>query len=144
MARGRQPLVLAAISLGGMAGASARYGLDLAWPAAPGGVPWGTLAVNATGCFLIGVLMATLSGIARPHPLLRPFLGIGLLGGFTTFSTYAVQVDTLLREGRALVALGYLAGTAVIALTAGAGGWVTGRALHQFRRQLAHRDGARP
>lgn len=106
-------------------------------------MPWPTFAVNATGCFFIGVLMATLSGIARPHPLLRPFLGIGLLGGFTTFSTYAVQVDTLLREGQAVVALGYLVGTALVALLAVAAGWVTGRALHQFRRQLAHRDGGR-
>lgn len=143
MARVRQPQILAAIALGGMLGASARYALDLAWPTAPGGVPWATLAVNATGCFLIGVLMATLSGIARSHPLLRPLLGTGLMGGFTTFSAYAVQVDSLLREGRALVALGYLAGTAVIALLAVAAGWVTGRALHETRRQLAHRDGGR-
>lgn len=100
-------------------------------------MPWPTFAVNATGCFFIGVLMATLSGIARPHPLLRPFLGIGLLGGFTTFSTYAVQVDALVRDGQPVPALGYLAGTVVAAVLAVLAGTVLVRAVS---RRLTRRE----
>lgn len=132
-----QPVILAAISLGGMVGASTRHGLDLLWPTTSGTLPWATLLVNASGCFLIGVLMAVLGEVARPHPLLRSFLGIGVLGGYTTFSTYAVQVDALLREGYPLVALAYLAGTVLAALASVVAGTVAGRGLRDMRTRRA-------
>lgn len=107
--------VLATVAAGGAIGALARYGLSEAVPDQPDGFPWATFAVNVLGCFGVGVLLAVLS--SRSHPLLRPFLGTGILGGFTTFSTYAVESGHLLAH-RPVVAVLYLFGTLVAALIA--------------------------
>lgn len=113
-----QGRVLAAVAAGGALGASARYGISLLWPAGPGAFPWATLVINAAGSALIGVLMALISegGRPAPHPLLRPFVGTGILGGFTTFSTYAVDFSRLLDEEQAGTALAYAGLTVVAAL----------------------------
>ncbi|QLY33079.1 fluoride efflux transporter CrcB [Nocardia huaxiensis] len=116
-AGGSDAAVLAVIALGGGTGALARYGVSL-WVPDSGGIAWSTLAVNVIGCFAIGVLMVCITEIWVAHRLLRPFLGIGVLGGFTTFSTYAVDVRRLLESGRQLAALGYLGGTVAAALSA--------------------------
>src|SRR5690606_36995946 len=100
-----QRRVLAVVAVGGMLGATARYGLDSAWSAAGGRWPGVTLTVNASGCLLIGVLMAWVE-TGRAHRLARPFLGVGVLGGYTTFSTYAVQTGELWTDGR--IGLGVL------------------------------------
>ncbi|GAA2371175.1 fluoride efflux transporter CrcB [Dactylosporangium salmoneum] len=110
--------VLAAISAGGVCGALARYGLQQAWPHPPGGFPWATFAVNVSGCLLIGVLMVIVTEMVTNRPLLRPFLGVGVLGGYTTFSTYAVDIHGAASAGAPWVALGYLAITLVGALLA--------------------------
>ncbi|WP_374196722.1 CrcB family protein [Streptomyces sp. ISL-96] len=99
--------VLAALSAGGVLGALARYGATVLWP----GSVWTVFGVNVVGCALIGVLMVLVSEQGRGHALLRPFLGVGVLGGFTTFSTYAVDVARLLERGDALAAMAYAAGT---------------------------------
>lgn len=110
------PLVIAA---GGALGALARYGLSVALPHGPGTFPWSTFLVNVLGCLLIGVLMIVLTEVAgRPHRLARPFIGVGILGGFTTFSTYAVDIQQLVAAGAPATALAYLAGTLVAALLA--------------------------
>jgi fluoride exporter len=119
--RGQGAAVLA-VSVGGGLGAAARYGAGLLWPAAgPGAFPLTTLGINAVGCALIGVLMVLVaerpaSAPNRPRPLLRPFLGTGVLGGFTTFSTYAVDIERLAEGGHAATALAYLAATLTAAL----------------------------
>ncbi len=120
------PRILLAIAAGGGLGAVVRYGIGLAWPAPAAGFDWATFTINTLGCALIGVLMVLIEAWAG-HPLLRPFLGVGVLGGFTTFSTYAVGVDRL--AGRPVVAAGYLAGTVVAALAATWLGVVTARRL---------------
>lgn len=107
--------VLGAVAAGGVLGALARYGLTETVRPGPNGFPWATFAVNVLGCFAIGVLLAVLS--PRSHPLLRPFLGTGILGGFTTFSTYAVDTEHLLGH-RPAVAILYFFGTLVAALAA--------------------------
>lgn len=109
---------LAAISVGGAAGALARYGLIEAFPHRPGAFAWATLAINVTGCALIGVLMVLITEVWRAHPLVRPLLGVGVLGGFTTFSTYVVDAQRGVEAGAAAVALGYLALTPITALIA--------------------------
>ncbi len=114
--------VLGVIALGGGLGALARYGLARLWPAAPGHFPWATFITNVAGCFLIGVLMVLITEVWTAHRLVRPFLGTGILGGFTTFSTYAVEFHNLLRPNTIGLAFGYLAGTlaaALLATTAG-------------------------
>lgn len=106
--------VFAVVAAGGSLGAAARYGVGLAWPHPAGGFPWATLLINIVGCAAIGVL----AGLAPRHRLARPFLGTGVLGGFTTFSTYAVDARTLLDAGRPAAAAAYVAGTLVAALAA--------------------------
>ncbi|KAA0909358.1 fluoride efflux transporter FluC, partial [Streptomyces apricus] len=85
-------------------------------PGEGGGFPWTTFWVNVTGCFLIGVLMVLVTEVRTPHRLVRPFLGTGVLGGFTTFSTYAVDIERLLDAGRPRTAFAYLAATLLAAL----------------------------
>ncbi|HEY2042158.1 MAG TPA: CrcB family protein [Jatrophihabitans sp.] len=86
---------IAAIALGGGLGSLARYGVSRAWPPATGAVPWSTLTINLAGSLLLGMLIVAVTEIWRPHRLLRPFIGTGVLGGFTTFSTFAVEVRGL-------------------------------------------------
>lgn len=88
--------------------------------AGPAGFPWATLWINTIGCALIGVLMVLISegGRPSPHPLVRPFAGVGILGGFTTFSTYAADFSRLLDEGEADTALAYAGLTVATALGA--------------------------
>ncbi|MFI9639808.1 fluoride efflux transporter FluC [Micromonospora sp. NPDC051925] len=117
----RPAAVLGVIAAGGVLGAFARAGVQTALPYAPTGFPWSTFAVNVTGCLLIGALMAVL-GRRRVGPLVRPFLGVGVLGGFTTFSAYVVDVHRALAAGAAATALGYLAATLVGGLLAVAAG----------------------
>lgn len=110
----RKGKVLAVIAVGGAIGASARYGVSLLWPSV-----WATFAVNVFGCLLIGVLMVLVSerGVVT-RPLVRPFVGVGVLGGFTTFSTYALDFARLLERHRAGTALLYAAATLATALGA--------------------------
>lgn len=125
----RQWDVLAVISAGGVLGALARYAVSLAVPTGPGGFPWGVFWVNVTGCALIGVLMVLVTEVWPGHRLLRPFLGTGVLGGFTTFSTYTVDIVRLIESGAPGVAAAYLVGTVPAALAAVYGGTVMTRWL---------------
>ncbi|NJP34439.1 FluC/FEX family fluoride channel [Micromonospora thermarum] len=109
--------VLGAVAAGGALGALARAGVSAALPPGPTGFPWATFAVNLSGCLLIGVLMAVLARHGGPA-LARPFLGVGMLGGYTTFSTYAVEAHHLVVAGAPATALAYLAATLVGALLA--------------------------
>jgi CrcB protein len=115
--RGQGP-VLAVIAAGGSLGALARYGLARAWPAVAGGFPWATFVINVTGSFLIGLLMVAVTEIWVAPRLVRPFLGVGILGGFTTFSTYANDTRALLRPDSVGTAFAYLGGTLAAALPA--------------------------
>lgn len=110
--------VLGAVSAGGAIGALARYGLATAWPHPPGHFPWAVFVINVSGCFLIGVLMVLITEVVTPHRLVRPFLGVGVLGGYTTFSTYTGDIQQLVDAGAARTGLLYLAGTLVAALAA--------------------------
>jgi fluoride exporter len=109
--------LLAAIACGGLLGAECRYGLGRAVPAAAGHFPWATLLVNVSGCLLIGVLMVALE-LGRPRRLLRPFLGVGVLGGYTTFSTFGVEAVTLVTEHHAGMALSYVLSSVALCLIA--------------------------
>lgn len=106
--RPRQWDLLLAISAGGVAGAEARYAVGLAVPNHAQDFPWSTVLVNTTGCLLIGALMVILLELTSPHRLARPFLGVGVLGGYTTYSTFAVDVQRLVVSHRPLVALAYV------------------------------------
>ncbi|MET3808058.1 CrcB protein [Nakamurella sp. UYEF19] len=115
-------LVLLVIAAGGVIGSLLRYQLGRSWPTHAPGFPWTTSAINLTGSFVIGVLLVVITERRAGHPLVRPFFGTGVLGGYTTFSTYAVDAVLLVRSGHpgtaALYVFGTLAG-ALAAVTAG-------------------------
>lgn len=128
--------MLPVIALGGMIGALLRHLAGSTWPTPEGGVPWVTWGVNVSGCLLIGMLMVLVTEVGGAHSLLRPFLGVGLIGGFTTFSTYSVEVNALLLDGQVALALGYLLGTAASALVAVGIGVVFARSMVRVRRRI--------
>ncbi|NUU25963.1 MAG: fluoride efflux transporter CrcB [Streptomycetaceae bacterium] len=141
--------VLGVIAVGGALGACARYGLARLWPTAPGHFPWATFTVNALGCAVIGVFMVLVTEVRTPHRLVRPFFGTGVLGGFTTFSTYAVDFERLVDRGRIGTAFGYLAATVVSALVSVWGAtmatrWATRWATRQAARWTMRRTAGRP
>jgi CrcB protein len=131
--RGAPWRVLGVISVGGAIGALARYGIGYAFPAAPAGFPWATFAINVSGCLLIGVLMVLVTERWSDRPLVRPFLGVGVLGGFTTFSTYVVDIQRLTQDSAAGTALAYLAATLLAALAAVLAGTGLGRLVTRSR-----------
>ena len=108
---------LAAIAVGGGLGSVARYLLSQAFPAGHG-FPWAIFAVNVSGCFLLGLLMVYLMDVWPPRRYLRPFLATGLLGGYTTFSTYAAGVMTLLTGHAPALADAYALTSILAALVA--------------------------
>src|SRR5262249_44281722 len=95
-----QAPVVAVVAVGGALGACARYALTLAWPTPAGTFPWATFWTNVVGCAVIGVFMVLITEVWAAHRLVRPFFGTGVLGGFTTFSTYAVDTRRLVDAGR--------------------------------------------
>lgn len=115
---GGQMSVVVVVALGGGCGAAARYAAGLHWVTGTAAFPWTTLLINVTGSALIGVLLVLITEIWAAHRLVRPFLGTGVLGGFTTFSTYAADVERLVDVGAARTGLVYLALTPVLALIA--------------------------
>ena len=113
-----QAAITGAVAAGGALGALARWVLESVWPAPPGGFPATTFAINVSGCLLMGVLVVLVTEVRESHPMVRPFLGVGVLGGFTTFSSYAVEAQQLVDGAHLAVAGLYLALTVVAALVA--------------------------
>jgi CrcB protein len=105
------------IAVGGAAGALLRWRIGEEWPVRSGAFPWSTLAINVAGCLAIGVLMVLMEEVLAGRVYVRPLLGVGLLGGFTTFSTFAVETHTLLGDNP-LLALTYYFGTPAAAVLA--------------------------
>ncbi|MEU8489726.1 fluoride efflux transporter FluC [Pseudonocardia alni] len=111
--------MLAAIVIGGVVGAEARYMLGVAFPSGTGTWPWTTFAINVSGSVLLGCLYTVLADlVSDPHPLLRPLLGVGVVGGYTTFSTWSVETVSLVTTGHPLRAAVYALATPLIAVLA--------------------------
>lgn len=111
---------LAVVAAGGALGSLARYAVGVALPHEPGGFPWATLVVNVVGSFLLGVLTALVLSTWSRRPLAQHFLGVGVLGGFTTFSAYSLELRDLLAADRPVLALLYAALTLAAGLGAAA------------------------
>jgi len=139
----RPIVVLLAISSGGALGALARYGVGTAFPYLPGGMPLATMVVNVSGCLLIGMLLTLITGDSPAHRLLRPFLGVGVLGGYTTFSTYVLDIQQALAAGNPPVALVYLGLTLVLGLLAVWAGLQLAQGLHWLYRSGRRTGGTR-
>ena len=105
------------VAIGGAAGAVLRFLTGQAVLRALGpAFPWGTLTVNVVGCFVMGILAATLSG-----GRVSPFLMTGLLGGFTTFSAFSLEAVSLWEKGAATQAAFYVAASVIPVGLAAAG-----------------------
>jgi CrcB protein len=118
------------VLLGGAAGAGLRYEAGrLALRQFGSGFPWGTLAVNLLGGLAMGLLAGALSGAGMTTRPAWFLLGVGLLGGFTTFSAYSLDLFLMLERGQAGLALAYGAGSAFGALGLLALGYRAARAL---------------
>ena len=121
--------VLAAISVGGALGASARYGVERAIPAASDGFPWATFLINVSGSLVLGVFLVVVLERLRPSRYLRPFVATGFIGSFTTFSTFAVETDLLIKDGHIATAAAYMVSTLTVGLLCAWLGVVIGRLL---------------
>src|SRR5258708_6228078 len=107
------------ILLGGGVGSLARYLAGSAITARLGArVPWGTLMVNVTGCFLIGLIVTMLSERWQPHPYWRLALVVGFLGGYTTFSSFEWETFAAVREGGFWIGLANVAGSVTLGYAA--------------------------
>jgi fluoride exporter len=114
-----EPDLLALVALGGAAGALLRHAVEVWAPASPpGSFPWPVFAVNVSGAFALGLLHGYVPAHPRMPRRVRALLGVGLLGGFTTYSTYSEQARALLAEGHDPTALLYLVGTPAAAVLA--------------------------
>lgn len=117
------------IASGGAVGAVLRYGVSgLAYRWAGPGFPWGTLSVNVLGSFVIGFLWAVSERVPLP-PRWSPFILVGLIGAFTTFSTYTLESFNLFRDGEIRLGLLNLVGSNVLGLAAVIGGFICARYL---------------
>ncbi|TAM70810.1 MAG: fluoride efflux transporter CrcB [Microbacteriaceae bacterium] len=141
-----RPWCILLVGIGGAAGTLARYLVSLIVPTALQ-LPWPTLTVNIVGAFLLGVL---LEGLARRghdegrRRMLRLLIGTGFMGGFTTYSSLAVETEQLLQAGRVWESIGYGLTTVVVGLLASfLGMWIA--AVHHrsvVRRLVARRSTA--
>lgn len=127
--------ILLVIAAGGALGSGGRHLISTALPHAPDEVPWSTVTVNVVGSYLLGLLMVFVIDVWPPQRYVRPFLGVGILGGFTTFSTYTMDGWALMSSGRYLAGGLYLVGSMAGALVAVWLGLVTARLLVQTLRQ---------
>jgi CrcB protein len=109
--------ILLVIAAGGAVGSLARWGLGEAFSGV-GRFPWATFIENITGSFALGVLMVFVIDVWPPSRYVRPFVGVGVLGGFTTFSTYALDSRALVVADRAPLAAVYVFGTLAAGLAA--------------------------
>lgn len=119
-----------AVALGGAIGATLRYATsELIGPRLRADFPLATITVNVVGAFLLGIVMALAVERGEIGHWWRLFLGVGVLGGFTTFSTFAFETVELVHEGAYAIALANAAGSVVAGLLAAVAGLYVGRML---------------
>jgi CrcB protein len=133
--RRNERAVLAAVAVGGALGAPARYGVSLAVHVTPGTLPWGTFWTNVAGSFALGFLLTLLVERFPPSRFVRPFVATGFLGAFTTYSTFAVETDLLMKNGHVAVAAAYALGSLAAGFTAVWVGIVVAGAIPKRRRR---------
>ncbi|MGH9212758.1 MAG: fluoride efflux transporter FluC [Acidimicrobiales bacterium] len=107
-----------AIGSGGALGAVARYEITMAAPVSSGAFPWATWAINLTGSFVLGVIATLVLERWPPTRYVRPFVGIGICGGYTTWSTFMTETALLARDHRPGIAAAYIAASVAGGLAA--------------------------
>jgi CrcB protein len=116
------PSVIAAVAFGGALGAPARYGVAQLVRSHGDAFPWATFWTNVSGSFVLGVVLVCVVERFPPTRYVRPFVATGFLGAYTTFSTFAVEGDLLVRDGRALTAIVYWAASVLVGVLAALAG----------------------
>ena len=114
-----------AIALGGALGSVLRYAVQTALRPASGGFPWGTLSVNLLGSFLIGLCAALAE--RQGGAWIRPWLMVGVLGGFTTFSAFSLENGDMLRHGQVLTTFVYILASVAAGLALALAGYFLAR-----------------
>jgi fluoride exporter len=118
------------VAVGGMTGSLGRYGVSRLMHVAPGSFPIATFTVNVMGSFILGALVGLL--LRRPQARVRAFVGVGVLGGYTTFSTYMVETAVLLKDGHVGTAVAYVAVSVLAGVLAA---WCGLAAVHALPRR---------
>ena len=131
-----QGAIVLAVAVGGVVGALGRYGISLALPATTHQFPWATWIINITGAAALGFLLIVIQEQFSRARLARPLIGTGVLGAYTTFSTFMVEAVQLMRSGRPLDAALYLLGTILGGLAAVWVGITAARLLLRVERWL--------
>jgi len=108
--------VIAAAALGGALGATARYAIAQAIPASTGHFPWATFATNMSASLVLGFSLILLLERFPPTRYLRPFLTTGIIGAYSTMSTYLVETALLLEHGHVATGLVYGIGSVLLGL----------------------------
>jgi CrcB protein len=103
-----QLVIVFALGCGGVVGAVARYAVSLAWPIKTGQFPWNTFFVNITGSAILGFLLILLIEQFPRGRLVRPFIGTGIIGAYTTFSTLEVEALLLFRSHDSMIGVSYV------------------------------------
>jgi CrcB protein len=132
------PGVVVAIALGGMLGATARYEVAQALPTAAGHFPWATFWTNMSASFVLGFAFILLLEHFPPTRYLRPFLATGIIGAYSTMSTYLVETALLLKDSHVATGLLYGLGSIAVGLVLGYAGIVAAR-LVPGRHRAEHR-----
>ena len=110
---------IGAIALGGALGAVFRHGVNVAaFKVFGDGFPWGTLSVNVLGSFAMGILIAVFAHYWQPSPHVKVFLVTGLLGAFTTFSTFSLDISVMWERGALMPAAAYVMASLVLSVGA--------------------------
>ena len=123
------PVLVGCVAVGGALGGAARYAVAQALPRPDAGFPWATLLVNLLGAAVLGFVLVALADRPAPADRWRAFLGTGVCGGFTTFSTLSVEVVLLTRDGAATTAVGYVVVSVVAGLAMVVAGMWSARRL---------------
>jgi CrcB protein len=121
--------VVIAVFVGGVLGGLARYAIEEAAATPKNDFPWDVLVINAAGAFVLALLVVLVVEVLPPNRYLRPGLGTGFLGAFTTFSSFAVGADQLVSHDRGGVAAAYLLASLFGGLAAAAAGMLAGRRI---------------
>jgi fluoride exporter len=106
------------VMTGGAIGAALRFGLSRVFPVGASSWPWPTFAANLLGGLLMGMLAAWLLRTGAPGENIRLFLGVGVLGGFTTFSAFSLEMAQMIQRGQASLATVYALTSVALALIA--------------------------
>ena len=126
----QQSIAIAAVAVGGALGSVLRYLVSSWFLTRVGtGFPWGTFVINVSGSLLIGIVLQLALSRAGLNPYLRLFFATGILGGYTTFSTYAFEIYNLSTSAPPVQSVGYALGSVVAGVAAAYAGTLLARAV---------------